>query len=206
MTTNTNTTTAENDEAGRRLWAELQITRLFCPLPISWDEVEEILPFLTRDNAQRFIAGEATDFTQRTLFIELFRWHPGLALTLPEPVRHSTSIVFRMTPPAAAGAATLTAAASPSCADEASGDKPLPDEEWLTIDDGLKLRLARHMRTGWMTLQLVGRTVTETATVWVDERQIELVERFSPDGFAVVKDEDVVPVLRGAAVLKIKFL
>ncbi len=129
------------------------------------------------------------------------------ALTFPEPVSHSTSIVFRMSPPAlAASSATLTAVASPSCAGGASADQPLPDEVWINTDDGLKLRLARHMRTGWMTLQLVGRTVTESATVWVADRQIELVERFSPDGFAVVKAEDVIPVWRDAAALEIKFL
>ena len=207
MKSDTNNTSADGDNSGRRLWAEIQVKRLFSPLPISWDEVEEIVPFLTRDHARRFLAGEATDFTRSTLFTELFRWHPGLPLTLPSPTDRTTSIVFRMTPPAlTASAATLTAAASPSCAEGAAANQPLPDEVWISTDDGLKLRLARHMRTGWMTLQLVGRTVTESATVWVADRQIELVERFSPDGIAVVMAEDVIPVWRDAATLEIKFL
>ncbi|MDA1052510.1 MAG: hypothetical protein O3C40_18800 [Planctomycetota bacterium] len=85
---NSNPDASQHAHARRELWRTIQVKRIFSPIPICWEEVEEILPFLNRQDALRFVAGEVDDFNRRILYEELFRWHPALrpAETSPSQV------------------------------------------------------------------------------------------------------------------------
>ncbi len=89
---NSNPNANQDVPSRRELWGTIQIKRIFSPIPISWEEVEEILPFLNRQDALQFLAGDADDFNRRVLYNELFRWHPALrtALYRGEETSHSS--------------------------------------------------------------------------------------------------------------------
>ena len=60
------------------------VDRLLSPMPISWPEVEEEFPQLSREEAARHLAGRLPDRDKRLLYEALFALHPGLESALEE--------------------------------------------------------------------------------------------------------------------------
>jgi len=183
----------------RRLLNQLSAQRLLSAVPITWDEIDEMLPSLNRQEAERYLNGQLDDPRRAALFDVLFRFHPGLRAVLrpqeamPEP---PPVIVFRRAVQSRqAEEVPLRLAAKP-----ASG---VATTIRLISDEGYSLDLfPSNEHNGYHEVYLDGGKPAGTVTLYVAGEPIEWVQPLDDEGFGRVRTSALAEVLAGTAALE----
>lgn len=181
----------------RRLLAEIHAQRLLSHVPITWDEVEELLPALNRREAARHLDGELQDPQRSVLFDILFSYHPGLREVLrPSPEVVSPPVIVLRRAESAQDAADVPLKLSAKPAD------PLSEMVVLETDDGNKIELFRHSRKGWHTVRFIGGRPAGAVTLFVDGVPIPWSRPLDGQGFGAIATDALTEFLNREAAME----
>jgi hypothetical protein len=186
-------------DGGRRAVSAALAQRIFSLAPVTWDEIEALLPSLNRGEAVRHLSGIRDDRERAALFDALFAYHPGLRTVLrpEEPLpQPPTVFVFRRQQSTTAGQGTPLRAAAREA-------PKMSETVRFRCDGPYELTLfpsSRH--EGQHVVSFTSTVPPGAATLYVDGEPLEWIRTPDGQGRGFLASADLADVLNGSANLE----
>lgn len=194
------TTDNLKNDASLRAFGEAAARRLLGSRPISWLEIEELLPSLNRDDAKRYLDGTLDDPQRVALFNVLFMCRPGLKATLrPADVTRASKRVMVLRPEVTTVSTqtTLEPRLAASEAKPASRTLRWSGDGWM-----IELFPATDF-PGEYVIALEGQMAVRQVTLFVFGAPLPLTKPLDDEGFGRAQADDLAEVLSGEASLEL---